>query len=75
MQIGLGASCLEDNDCTINVENSQCIDSSNFQSNIESLSKTCQCRKGYVHFKDECLKEGLLKTIINSIQYETNYVY
>ncbi|XP_013111250.2 prion-like-(Q/N-rich) domain-bearing protein 25 isoform X1 [Stomoxys calcitrans] len=52
---GLGAECLDDNECT-NVANSKC--EATTSSGAENIQKTCQCRKGFVHFKDECLKEA-----------------
>lgn len=52
---GLGAECFEDDECD-NVENSKC--EAITSSSAEDPRKSCQCRKGFVHFKDECLKEG-----------------
>lgn len=57
--IGIGGICDEDTDCV--VENSQCEND-----NLKQDSKTCQCRKGYVHFKDDCHKEGKFVNIMSS---------
>lgn len=48
--LGLNADCNDDSECF--VHNSEC-------NSNEDNRKTCQCRKGFVHFKDECLEEGL----------------
>lgn len=52
---GLNAECLENDDCM--VDDSLCATTS-ASNGTQDQSKTCQCRKGFVHFKDECLKEG-----------------
>ncbi|XP_050339516.1 prion-like-(Q/N-rich) domain-bearing protein 25 [Bactrocera neohumeralis] len=50
---GVGANCDADVEC--GVDNSVC----DFTSpTSEEREKSCQCKKGYVHFKDECLKEA-----------------
>nr|NP_650242.1 uncharacterized protein Dmel_CG7381, isoform A [Drosophila melanogaster]AAF54878.3 uncharacterized protein Dmel_CG7381, isoform A [Drosophila melanogaster]AEW48263.1 FI17111p1 [Drosophila melanogaster] len=48
---GIGADCSVEDDCI--PENTECQ-----EKDEEDQSRTCQCRKGYVHFKDECLKEA-----------------
>ncbi|XP_039490369.1 prion-like-(Q/N-rich) domain-bearing protein 25 [Drosophila santomea] len=48
---GIGADCSVEDDCL--VENTVCQ-----EKDEEDQSRTCQCRKGYVHFKDQCLKEA-----------------
>jgi len=48
---GIGADCSVEDDCV--AENTSCL-----EKDEEEQSRTCQCRKGYVHFKDQCLKEG-----------------
>ncbi|KAH8273172.1 hypothetical protein KR018_008539 [Drosophila ironensis] len=50
---GIGAECSEDDECA--AENASCL----AKSTDEEQGRTCQCRKGYVHFKDECLKEAV----------------
>ncbi|XP_054726669.1 prion-like-(Q/N-rich) domain-bearing protein 25 isoform X1 [Anastrepha obliqua] len=50
---GIGATCTEDVEC--GVDNSACDLTS---PTSEETGRTCQCKKGYVHFKDECLKEA-----------------
>ncbi|TDG49000.1 hypothetical protein AWZ03_004485 [Drosophila navojoa] len=50
---GIGAECSEDEECV--AENTAC--TSNSAKDSEH-PRSCQCRKGYVHFKDECLKEA-----------------
>ncbi|XP_067618248.1 prion-like-(Q/N-rich) domain-bearing protein 25 isoform X2 [Eurosta solidaginis] len=47
---GIGANCEADIECGI--ENSICDITS------DETNRACQCKKGYVHFKDECLKEA-----------------
>lgn len=49
---GIGAECSDDDECI--AENTSCVN----KSTDEEQGRTCQCRKGYVHFKDQCLKEG-----------------
>ncbi|XP_067618257.1 uncharacterized protein [Eurosta solidaginis] len=46
----IGANCEADIECGI--ENSICDITS------DETNRACQCKKGYVHFKDECLKEA-----------------
>ncbi|KAH8417616.1 hypothetical protein KR222_002816, partial [Zaprionus bogoriensis] len=54
---GIGADCSEDEECV--ADNTACLALSNSTSAKDSeQTRSCQCRKGYVHFKDECLKEG-----------------
>ncbi|XP_065723031.2 prion-like-(Q/N-rich) domain-bearing protein 25 isoform X2 [Drosophila suzukii] len=48
---GIGADCSVEDDCV--AENTSCL-----EKDEEEQSRTCQCRKGYVHFKDQCLKEA-----------------
>lgn len=56
MYLGVGANCETDVEC--GAENSVC----DFTSpTSDEREKACQCKKGYVHFKDECLKGGKLK--------------
>ncbi|XP_060648719.1 mucin-13 [Drosophila nasuta] len=50
---GIGADCSEDDECI--ADNTACLERSNSTS---EQARSCQCRKGYVHFKDECLKEA-----------------
>lgn len=52
---GIGAECAEDAECS-NIGNSTC--AVRTLSFAEEERKSCQCRKGFVHFKDECHKEG-----------------
>ncbi|XP_064552949.1 uncharacterized protein LOC135438536 [Drosophila montana] len=55
---GIGAECSEDDECM--VENTACLERSTSNSAKDSEpTRSCQCRKGYVHFKDECLKEAV----------------
>lgn len=55
--IGIGADCSQDEEC--GADNTVCLEGSNSTSVKDSdQTRSCQCRKGYVHFKDECLKEG-----------------
>ncbi|XP_017481939.1 PREDICTED: prion-like-(Q/N-rich) domain-bearing protein 25, partial [Rhagoletis zephyria] len=51
---GIGADCETDVECG-GVDNSVCDLTS---PTSEEKDKACQCKKGYVHFKDECLKEA-----------------
>ncbi|XP_073816208.1 uncharacterized protein isoform X2 [Musca autumnalis] len=51
---GLGADCSNDDECG-NIANATC---EAITSSTEEQRKSCQCRKGFVHFKDECLKEA-----------------
>ncbi|XP_055903504.1 prion-like-(Q/N-rich) domain-bearing protein 25 isoform X1 [Eupeodes corollae] len=51
---GVGAECIDDSECL--PTNTVC--ESTTESKSEK-SKACQCRKGYVHFKDECLKQAV----------------
>ncbi|XP_030370219.1 uncharacterized protein LOC115620881 [Scaptodrosophila lebanonensis] len=55
---GVGADCAENDDCAL--ENTICQEqsTSNSAKESEDQERSCQCRKGYVHFKDECLKEA-----------------
>ncbi|XP_034486183.1 prion-like-(Q/N-rich) domain-bearing protein 25 [Drosophila innubila] len=54
---GIGADCSEDDEC--GADNTACLERSNSTSIKDSeQTRSCQCRKGYVHFKDECLKEA-----------------
>jgi len=58
---GIGADCSEDDECA--ADNTACLERSNSTSIKDSdQTRSCQCRKGYVHFKDECLKEGMYRT-------------
>ncbi|KAH8330333.1 hypothetical protein KR067_001278 [Drosophila pandora] len=57
---GIGAECSEDDECI--AENTGCVN----KSTDEEQGRTCQCRKGYVHFKDQCLKEGGWKVYLKS---------
>ncbi|EDW81729.1 uncharacterized protein Dwil_GK10857 [Drosophila willistoni] len=50
---GIDAECLEDDDCV--ADNAVC---NTKESEDLEATRSCQCRKGYVHFKDECLKEA-----------------
>ncbi|KAH8374701.1 hypothetical protein KR200_004192 [Drosophila serrata] len=52
---GIGADCSEEDDCI--ADNTTCAAKDN-EAEEEEQSRTCQCRKGYVHFKDQCLKEA-----------------
>ncbi|XP_037952078.1 prion-like-(Q/N-rich) domain-bearing protein 25 [Teleopsis dalmanni] len=52
---GIGAKCDTDENCV--VENATCKDHETVSHRNEEGQKSCQCVKGYVHFKDECLKE------------------
>ncbi|XP_030558911.1 uncharacterized protein LOC115761319 [Drosophila novamexicana] len=55
---GIGAECSEDDECM--AENTACLERSTSNSAKDSEpTRSCQCRKGYVHFKDECLKEAV----------------
>lgn len=56
MYVGIGAACTENTECLVG--NSQC-------ENLKDGSKTCQCKKGYVHFEDDCHKEGKFENISN----------
>ncbi|EDV93259.1 uncharacterized protein LOC6563417 [Drosophila grimshawi] len=54
---GIGAECSEDEECA--AENTVCLERSNSNSGRDSeQTRSCQCRRGYVHFKDECHKEA-----------------
>uniref|UniRef100_A0A1I8M9G4 EGF-like domain-containing protein n=1 Tax=Musca domestica TaxID=7370 RepID=A0A1I8M9G4_MUSDO len=53
---GLGAECLDDDEC-VNIANAKC-EATTSSTGAEEQRKSCQCRKGFVHFKDECLKEA-----------------
>ncbi|ALC45929.1 CG7381 [Drosophila busckii] len=54
---GIGADCSDDEECM--AEDSVCLEHSNSTKSKDlEAARTCQCRKGYVHFKDECLKEA-----------------
>ncbi|XP_061392061.1 uncharacterized protein LOC133327560 [Musca vetustissima] len=54
---GLGADCMDDDECG-NITNAQCAATTTSSNGAEEQRKSCQCRKGFVHFKDECLKEA-----------------
>ncbi|KAH8383764.1 hypothetical protein KR009_010403 [Drosophila setifemur] len=49
---GINADCSADDECE--VENTTC----QAKSTDEETTRSCQCRKGYVHFKDQCLQEA-----------------
>ncbi|XP_037893024.1 prion-like-(Q/N-rich) domain-bearing protein 25 [Glossina fuscipes] len=51
---GVGAVCAKNDDCF--TQNSEC--TSSHSSDYEQKNKICQCRKGFVHFRDECLSEA-----------------
>lgn len=48
----IGTECNDNEECKI--DSCECRKDSN-----KNEMKTCQCKKGYVHFKDECHKEGM----------------
>ncbi|SPP87949.1 blast:Prion-like-(Q/N-rich) domain-bearing protein 25 [Drosophila guanche] len=48
---GINAECTEDDECM--PDNTACT-----SKDSEEQTRSCQCRKGYVHFKDQCLKEA-----------------
>uniref|UniRef100_A0A1A9ZXK9 EB domain-containing protein n=1 Tax=Glossina pallidipes TaxID=7398 RepID=A0A1A9ZXK9_GLOPL len=51
---GVGAVCAKNDDCF--AQNSECTSSPS--SDYEQKNKICQCRRGFVHFRDECLSEA-----------------
>lgn len=55
--VGINTECNTNDDCGL--ENSTCIAPAINNSKNETIHNTCQCKKGFVHFEDQCLKAGV----------------